>query len=79
MPNPSRKHFTSLSRIARICALFLILVGGAAKEAVSDDLRKIALVVGNSGYENITHVPIKLKQAVQLQREADGRGWRRLA
>jgi hypothetical protein len=24
-------------------------------------------------------VPIKLKQAVQLQREADGRGWRRLA
>ena len=24
-------------------------------------------------------VPIELKQAVQLQREADGRGWRRLA
>jgi peptide/nickel transport system substrate-binding protein len=24
-------------------------------------------------------LPIKLKQAVQLQREADGRGWRRLA
>jgi uncharacterized caspase-like protein len=36
--------------------LFLILVGGAAKEAVSDDLRKIALVVGNSGYENITQL-----------------------
>jgi hypothetical protein len=53
MPNRSRKHFTSLSRIAGICALFLTLVSGAAKDAVSDDLRKIALVVGNSGYENI--------------------------
>jgi hypothetical protein len=26
-----------------------------------------------------SYIPIKLKQAVQLQREADGRAWRRLA
>jgi hypothetical protein len=53
MPNPSREDFISLSRIARICSLFLILVCSAAKPAVSDDLRKIALIVGNSGYQNV--------------------------